>query len=222
MLKVSGGKRKRVVFRLIPEEGHILYKSRKTGLGTPMNEPDLDVTDVTSVPIEAIKEIRTGANTTYYRIQFSAPEEWESRWITIVYIVDGTYKTLHMVADTRDVFKLWEVSLRKLHAIRQGLMTGLGNVDLRQTLWERQYWKGADEEGDHRLDFDDVERLCKRLNVSLMRPQLQRMFQVINSVDFWLGTVELTPNLRGCGYPRAWILGFPRLPNLCKDSQISS
>lgn len=131
-----------------------------------------------SVPIEAIKEIRTGANTSYYRIQFSVPQDWESRWLTVIYIVDGAYKTLHMVADTRDVFKLWEVSLRKLHAVRQGLMTGLGNVDLRQTIWERQYWKGADKEGDQILDFDNVKRLCKRLNLSLTTPQLQRMFQV--------------------------------------------
>ncbi|KAF9444538.1 1-phosphatidylinositol-4,5-bisphosphate phosphodiesterase 1 [Macrolepiota fuliginosa MF-IS2] len=165
MMKISEKKQRKVVFRLDPDEGQILYKSRKGGI----------------VPIESIKEMRTGANTSYYRVQFSVPEEWESRWLTVIYIVDGTYKTLHMVADTRDVFKLWEVSLRKLHAIRQGLMTGLGNVDLRQTIWERQYWRGADEEGDQKLDFDDVERLCKRLNVSLTKPQLEKMFQQADS-----------------------------------------
>lgn len=145
--------------------------------GTP-SRPSSFCADRLQVPIESIKEIRTGVNTSYYRVQFSAPEDWESRWLTVIYIVDGTYKTLHMVADTRDVFKLWEVALRKLHAIRQGLMTGLGNVDLRQTVWERQYWKGADEEGDHKLDFDDVERLCKRLNINLTKPQLEKIFQV--------------------------------------------
>lgn len=37
MLKMGEHKRRRVIFRLNPDEGHILYKSRKSGLGTPMN-----------------------------------------------------------------------------------------------------------------------------------------------------------------------------------------
>jgi len=131
-----------------------------------------------AVPIEAIKELRTGSDTRYYRIQFKKPEELEERWITIIYILDGAYKTLHIVADTRDVFQLWNTSLRKLHAIRQGLMAGLGNVEMRQNVWERQYWKGADEEGDQVLDFDDIERLCMRLNVNLKTPDLQKLFKV--------------------------------------------
>ena len=57
-------------------------------------------------------------------------------------------------------------------------MTGLGNVESRQLVWERQYWKGADEEGDQVLDFDDIERLCKRLNVNLTPEGLRKAFDV--------------------------------------------
>ncbi|KAF8153385.1 1-phosphatidylinositol-4,5-bisphosphate phosphodiesterase 1 [Crassisporium funariophilum] len=165
MTKISEKDQKRVVFRIDPDEGRILYKSSKSGI----------------VPIETIKELRTGTDARYYRLQFKQPEEMESRWITIIYILDGTYKTLHIVADTRDVFHLWDTSLRKLYAIRQGLMTGLGNVDLRQSVWEKQYWKGADEEGDQVLDFDDVERLCKRLNVNQTSAELERLFKEADS-----------------------------------------
>lgn len=98
--------------------------------------------------------------------------------MTIIYIIDGSYKTLHMVADTRDVLHLWEVSIRKLYAIRQGLLTGLGNLDLRQTIWERQYWKGADLQGDQKLELDEVIGLCKRLNVSLSKSELEQIFKV--------------------------------------------
>lgn len=179
MLKVSAKKKKRVVFRLDPEEGQILFKSNKSGVGASCLLFLLSFPlKLCLVPIEAIKEIRAGANTSSYRIQFSVPEEWQSRWLTIIYVVDGTYKTLHMVADTRDTFKLWEVAVMKLHAIRQGLATDLGNLDLRQTVWERQYWKGADKEGDHKLDFKDVKALTKRLNISLTSSQLKQMFQV--------------------------------------------
>lgn len=86
-----------------------------------------------------------------------------------------------MIAGTRNIFNLWDVALRKLIAIRQGLMNGLGNVEIRQSLWERQYWTGADEEGDQVLDFDDVERLCMRLNVNLTSSELNKLFQVSRS-----------------------------------------
>ena len=131
-----------------------------------------------SVPIENIKELRMGANARYYRQQNKLPEEMEERWITIIYILDGTYKTLHIVAETRDVFELWSTALQKLYTIRQGLMAGLGNVEIRQNVWERQYWKGADEEGDQVLDLDDVERLCMRLNVNITTADLTKLFKV--------------------------------------------
>ena len=111
-------------------------------------------------------------------MQFKLPEEYEDRWITIIYIVDGTYKTLHLVAETHDLFQKWSAALKKLYAIRQGLMTGLGNVESRQLVWERQYWKGADEGGDQVLDFDDVERLCKRLNANLTPEGMRKAFNV--------------------------------------------
>ncbi|KAJ3563071.1 hypothetical protein NP233_g9179 [Leucocoprinus birnbaumii] len=161
MLKISDKKEKRVVFKLNPDAGHLSYQSSKHGV----------------VPIEAIKEIRTGENTKYDCQRFKKPEEWESRWLTIIYIIDGSYKTLHIVADTRDVIKQWQVSLRKLYAIRQGLITGLGKVELRETIWERQYWKGADREGDHKLVFDEILGLCRRLNVSLSQGKLESLFK---------------------------------------------
>ncbi|PPQ81377.1 hypothetical protein CVT25_015898 [Psilocybe cyanescens] len=165
MTKISDKSEKSVLFRIDPDEGRIFYKSNKAGI----------------VPIEAIKELRLGANARYYREQFKLPTDLEERWITIIYILDGTYKTLHIVAETRDVFQMWSVALQKLYAVRQGLMAGLGNVDVRQTVWERQYWKGADEEGDQVLDFDDVERLCKRLNVNIAYEALQKLFKELDT-----------------------------------------
>lgn len=135
------------------------------------------------VPIESIKELRTGHNCRYYRVYFKAAEELEDRWITVIYILDGRYNTLHMVAGTRNIFDLWDAALRKLFAVRQGLMSGLGNVEVRQNIWERQYWKGADEEGDQVLDFEDVEGLCMRLNLNLTKPELKKLFEVCLSYE---------------------------------------
>jgi phosphatidylinositol phospholipase C delta len=162
MTKVSDKGKKRVEFRIDADEGRIVYKSKKNG----------------PVPIEAIKELRSGGETRYYRSQFSYPEEAESRWITIIYILQGTYKTLHILADTAEQFEAWDATLRKLYAIRQGLTSGVGNTEVREAVWERQYWKGADEEGDQKLDFDDVERLCKRLHANLKTTDIQHLFVV--------------------------------------------
>lgn len=130
------------------------------------------------MPIEAIKELRSGKEARYYRTQFSYPEEAESRWITIIYILQGNYKTLHILADTKEQFEQWDKALRKLYAIRQGLTSCVGNTEVREAVWERQYWKGADEEGDQKLDFDDVERLCKRLHANLKKAEVQNLFTV--------------------------------------------
>ena len=130
------------------------------------------------VPIETIKEIRTGADARYYREQFQLTASYEDRWLTIIYVLEGSYKTLHLIAATRDVFQMWETTVRRLHEIRQQLMSGLGHGVLRQAIWERQFWKGADEENDQKLDFDDVERMCKRLNIVPSRDDLLRRFKV--------------------------------------------
>lgn len=160
MTKVSDKGKKRKEFRIDADEGRIVYSSKKNG----------------PVPIETIKELRSGKEAHYYRAQFSYPEEAESRWITIIYIIQGSYKTLHILADTKEQFEAWDQTLRKLYAIRQGLTLGVGNTEVREAVWERQYWKGADEEGDQKLDFDDVERLCKRLHANLKTSEVQSLF----------------------------------------------
>jgi phosphatidylinositol phospholipase C delta len=56
-------------------------------------------------------------------------------------------------------------------------MRGLGNIDLREALWAKQCWKAADEQADQKLYFEDVEKLCKRLNVNSSRDDLYRHFK---------------------------------------------
>ncbi|KIY53891.1 PLC-like phosphodiesterase [Fistulina hepatica ATCC 64428] len=163
LTKISEKKRKHVLFKLDPDEGRILYESRRRG--------------IKQVPIEAIKELRSGSDSRYYRELYKFPPSAEDRWITVIYILDGKYKTIHLVADTPDVFKLWDSTLRKLYEIRQGLMSGLGNVETRQAVWERQYWKDSDEQGDNRLEYNEVQRMCLKLGVKLPAEDLQKHFK---------------------------------------------
>jgi phosphatidylinositol phospholipase C delta len=69
---------------------------------------------------------------------------------------------------------MWNKTLRELHAIRQELMRGLGNGEMRQALWEKHYWTGADD----KLTFDQVEKLCRRLNIHSNHEDLFSLFEV--------------------------------------------
>ncbi|KDQ56761.1 hypothetical protein JAAARDRAFT_36251 [Jaapia argillacea MUCL 33604] len=161
MTKVSVSRQKPVTLRLDADQGQILYDTKKHRI----------------IPIESIKELRSGSESRYYREQFQLTQELEERWLTIIYICEGRYKTVHVVAPTKDIFRMWDNTLRKLYAIRQEIMSGLGSPEMREALWERQYWKGSDEENDQRLEFENVEKLCKRLNVNSSREDLERLFK---------------------------------------------
>lgn len=139
-----------------------------------------------TVPIENIKELREGADARFYRQQFQIVPTFEDRWLTIVYVLDGRYKTLHLLAPTRDVFQMWDLTLRRLYAIRQKLMTGLGHSAVRQAVWEKQFWKG-DSGTDQRLEFEEVERMCRRLNINPSSEDLLRRFKV-DTPSLWLMT----------------------------------
>ncbi|KAJ6485955.1 1-phosphatidylinositol-4,5-bisphosphate phosphodiesterase 1 [Mycena sanguinolenta] len=217
LTKISDKSQKKVVFRLDPEEGQILYDSWKHGV----------------VPIESIKEIRTGPDAEYYCSQYGFAGDALDRWITIVYVLHSTYKTLHLLAPTRDVRDLFESSLRKLYSIRLGLMHDLDNYELRQTIWERQYWKGA-AKGRQSLNLDDVKTICLRLNIDFPKGELERLFKEAdttqeNSLTFeqfqhFVKLLKRRPELealykRLCGEET---LDFAKFAKFMKDTQQST
>lgn len=87
---------------------------------------------------------------------------------------------------------MWDITLRKLHDIRKELMSGLGNIEMRQAIWEKHYWRAGDEESGQKLTFEEVERLCKRLNVSSSSEQLERLFKVFIPYTYHFLYGELT------------------------------
>lgn len=165
MTKISPRSQKSYTFRLDADQGQIIWESKKLRI----------------IPIESIKELRSGLDARYYRQQFQLASEYEDRWITIIYILDGQYKTLHLIASSKDAFQLWDITLRKLHAIRQQLMTGLGNEEMRHAVWLRQCWKSSDQQYDQKLVFEEVERLCRRLNINSSKEDLLRLFKQADS-----------------------------------------
>lgn len=81
-------------------------------------------------------------------------------------------------------------TLQELHAIRQGL----GNVKMRQALWGKHYWTGADD----KLTFDHVDELCRRLNIHSSHEDLfvisSRFFLIYLSVVSSLMVLHSCPS----------------------------
>jgi phosphatidylinositol phospholipase C delta len=90
--------------------------------------------------------------------------------------MDAGYKTLHLISHDVDKHQMLDITLRKLQAIREGLKDGSGSLEMRQAIWEKQYWKSSDEEKDRNLNFRDVEKMCHRLNLDPPRADLKRRF----------------------------------------------
>lgn len=64
-----------------------------------------------------------------------------------------------------------------MYSVRQELMSGLGHVHKRQNVWERRYWRRADEHRDDKLSFEEVEKMCRRININLPKDELKLRFQ---------------------------------------------
>ncbi|KAI0049935.1 PLC-like phosphodiesterase [Auriscalpium vulgare] len=164
LTKVSNkkGKVKRVLFRLDPDQGQIIWEGKTHRI----------------IPLENIKELRSASDARHHREMLQLSSEVEGRWLTIVYTLEGHYKMWHVIADTADVFQMWDTTLHALVAVRHELMNGVGNLALREAVWEKKYWKSAAEQAaDTHMSFEDVERLCRRLNISPSREDLIRRFQ---------------------------------------------
>jgi phosphatidylinositol phospholipase C delta len=63
-------------------------------------------------------------------------------------------------------------------------MCGIGDIEVREALWEKQHWKGAGEERDQKLTFEEIAGLCRRLNIKSNQEDLFRLF---------MGSVECFP-----------------------------
>ena len=86
------------------------------------------------------------------------------------------YKTLHLLSPDVNKHQMFDITLRKLQAIREELKNGSGGLEMRQAIWEKQYWKASDEEKDQKLNLDDVEKMCHRLNLDPPRDELKKRF----------------------------------------------
>ncbi|KAL0568203.1 hypothetical protein V5O48_013787 [Marasmius crinis-equi] len=231
LTKITAKKRQRIVVRVDWAQGQIVWES-KPGVWK-------------FIPIEAIREIRTGPSASFHLTQFNISQSYLPLWITIVYtasssasstgsppattagghlaapptttsrgspllgaislpslnalspkILSGpngssysasTYKSLHLLCPSIEIFRIWEQTLKEMADVRvkltDGLAFGMGDLNanreiegMRQEMWERREFIGADTTPDSRLSFAEITKMCWKLNVRMSEDELRRLF----------------------------------------------
>ncbi|KAF7291671.1 Phosphoinositide phospholipase C [Mycena chlorophos] len=151
MTKISAKKQRKLFFRLDPEHGQLAWESKIHKY----------------IPVDAIRELRVGAETKTYRDQFQMGQDVEDRWLTIIYVVDSSYKTMHLLGPSQEVMEMFVAGLLKMHSLWTELLDGPSQGD---RIWEAHFWNGRG------FEFADVERLCKRLKANYDESELRRWF----------------------------------------------
>ncbi|KAG0265086.1 Phospholipase C [Mortierella polycephala] len=160
MLKISAKKQHSRLFKLDLEQGRILWDSRKLG----------------RINVEQIKELRKGKAAKMYREQLRVKPEHEERWLTIIYSSVGKYKALHLVAPTKDTFQDWITALEHMWSAKREVAEGLPQLQRRTNQWLKEHWMDADKNVDSKLGYEEVVRLCHRLNINFSRKEIRPRF----------------------------------------------
>lgn len=189
---------------------------------TPPSSAPININPISysiSLPPPIVSSTPPSSAPIHSRLLRSPPAASPPHLLTIIYTLphktQSQYKSLHLLfpspqgisksttASPIPVVNLCQLfcdALRKLHAVRLELMNGLGNMAVREAMWERIVWKegdvGSSEDlridgkgkvgkakhpdgrGDGKMEWAEVLALCAKLNVSMGREELMNLFKV--------------------------------------------
>ncbi|KAI9701329.1 MAG: Phospholipase C [Bogoriella megaspora] len=136
--------------------------------------------------IDDIRELRIGAEARNYREEFGVPQEFESRWFSILYTNPNnskgrTLKTIHLIAPTDTIFQLWTTTLDGIAKRRAEIMEGLAGTGERtiKFLWRQEMIKklGLDHaESEERMSLEEVRQICTSLHINCSENTLRAQF----------------------------------------------
>jgi hypothetical protein len=141
-----------------------------------------------------------GSDAEYWRNHCGFGPEYETRWLTISYLGDTRYKTLHIVAEKEEVSLFFSQVISQALTIRALVLTlfshqllPTGNTSVpsyrnladvhvsyeeRQLLWERYHWKSSDFSG--KRDFAAIERMAYRFGLGITTLKLRDKFDDVD------------------------------------------
>eukprot|EP00842_Homolaphlyctis_polyrhiza_P006295 jgi/Hompol1/6667/HPOL_005050-RA len=129
-----------------------------------------------AIDFHSILEIRMGQNTKAFEIHGKHPD-LEERAFSIIYLMQGKYKSLNLVAATPEDCVMWVTGL---HALMTQVDSPNDDAPIYQTdmaQWLRKLWHEADSANTGSLDIDQVTSLMKRLNFRLSKSEIKSTFR---------------------------------------------
>lgn len=125
--------------------------------------------------IDDVREIRVGVESRNSREDIQVPADQEGCWITIVYDVPErskgrTIKTMHLIAQSEYIVKLWTDALRAVERERIEIMNAL-SANLEKSERSMQMaWKQAtmrkQPDAEQKLEFEDAKWICRKLEIN--------------------------------------------------------
>lgn len=147
--------------------------------------------------IDDIKAIHTGPDARNYREEQLVTQEFEDRWITIVFANpersrNRPMKTIHLIAPNKKTFDVFTTTLEKISQYRIGIMAGLASSShCEATLkahWRREILKHDSQTNlsepymdqasfeSKSLDLSAIEDVCKSLHINCPRNTILAQF----------------------------------------------
>jgi tRNA nucleotidyltransferase/poly(A) polymerase len=116
-------------------------------------------------------------------------------WLTVVYTSGAKLKALHLISSSEEEHQLWYKTLKKLRQYRKEVTGGLAFLMSPERKLNpeksvrviRRHWIEAGGNSRHEnaeVGFEEVQRLCWKLNVHLSTKDLREKFDV-RHLSFW-------------------------------------
>lgn len=152
--------------------------------------------------IDDIKAIHTGADARNYREEQQVAQEFEDRWVTIVFAnpersKNRPMKTMHLIAPNKRIIDLFTTTIEKISQYRIGIMAGLASSShCEATLkahWRREILKHGSQTNlpepslsqvsleEKSLDLGAIEDVCKSLHINCPRNAILAQFHKADS-----------------------------------------
>ena len=125
--------------------------------------------------IDDVRELRVGQDSRNARDDAQIPDDYESRWMTIVYepperSKGRTIKTMHLVMDSDDVVTWWTDALNTVARERIEIMNALSTSTEKSEKGMLMAWKQAmarnGPDADEVFNLDDAKWFCRRLEIN--------------------------------------------------------
>lgn len=133
------------------------------------------------LPLDSIKDVRTGETASNYREQYGVSKNVSHLWVTVIYYVSNKLKALHVVAHNQEELDIFLNCICGLVKLRMELMESISvpdNEKFANIHWHSTVSRRKEDESKDTLTFEDVRKLCDRFHIYCSTNHLKKYFHM--------------------------------------------